>query len=43
MIGALARMAPRDFVGCALRHVTLETIAPLRHDPQIGLSALAAR
>jgi len=36
-------MTPRDFAGYALRYVTLETIAPLSHDPQIGLPALAAR
>jgi len=43
MIGAFALNDASRFPRYALRYVTLETIAPLSHDPQVGLAALAAR
>jgi hypothetical protein len=43
MIGAFALNDASRFPRQVLRYVTLETIAPLSHDPQVGLRALAAR
>ena len=42
MIGAFALNDASRFPRYALRYVTLETIEPLIHDPQVGLAALAA-
>jgi hypothetical protein len=43
MIGAFALNNASRFRRYGLRYVTLETIASLSHDPQIGLPALGTR